>query len=223
MQNIPTAAADTYEKGDQWIFFYVQDAWAYLCRQYGSMHQRGESVLYVVFRVGTPQRCYTSLQRETTYDRRSILICDSNDTTAWSWEKRNIRAKLDIGLALSYFVVGSSGGIYGKQNLPSVGEALQDIISYDLFLALNQTTQAEQVINNNPKLSSVFPCNGSYWLKDWFLPLYDAYGAANVLSRYFKILAQNFPSGTDDNGIRRYQRNMTNLESTFTSGVELPT
>ncbi|GAV08903.1 hypothetical protein RvY_18527 [Ramazzottius varieornatus] len=211
MQNIPTAGDGIYAKGDRWIFLYVQDAWAYFCRQYGPMHQRGESVLYVVFREGTPQRCYTSLQRESTYGRRSILVCDSNDTTAWSWDKRNIRAKLDIGLALSYFVVGSSGGIYGKQNLPSVGTALQDIIAYDLFLTLNQTTQAQQVVNNNSQLSFASPCDGSCWLRDWCLPLYDAYGAANVLSRYFKILTQNFPSDTDDNGIRRYKRNMTNL------------
>ncbi|WPB80896.1 carbohydrate-binding protein [Archangium violaceum] len=51
-----------------------------------------------------------------------------------------------------------------------------------------------------------FPRANTHWFRDWFYPLYKNHGGAQVLNRYFVLLAQYLPKNGGD-----YARNLTSV------------
>ena len=47
-----------------------------------------------------------------------------------------------------------------------------------------------QQFSNN---SDGFPRPGTHWFRDWFYPLWRDHGGAQVMARFFQLLAAHFP------------------------------
>jgi hypothetical protein len=86
-----------------------------------------------------------------------------------------------------------------------------------VYLALGRHRWAGQVAKHFADGADDFPRPGTRWFRDWWRPLRDSTGGgAQVMARFFQLLATHFPC--DEN--RRYVRDLNWGEYLhFTSGA----
>lgn len=50
-----------------------------------------------------------------------------------------------------------------------------------------------------------FPQPNTQWFKNWFYPVYNQYGGAAVLNKFFQLLANHFPKDANRQYTKKYE------------------
>jgi hypothetical protein len=58
------------------------------------------------------------------------------------------------------------------------------------------TEDAERVYNQFINGSDSFPQAGTYWFRDWFYPLWEDHGGAQVMANFFHLVGEHFEGGS---------------------------
>ncbi|GAV08900.1 hypothetical protein RvY_18525-2 [Ramazzottius varieornatus] len=193
---------------DDWVFNFVGDAWRYVSQAYRLLNLTTDHRLQALLYVGKGEGChFMSHLGRYSY----VLNCGSNDSRAWDVQTDS-PVKASLSQAITNLTVLVAGGVYGNPML-SIDQSgiVQGIVQYDLFRSLNEVDLARSLLSLKINKFQNAPRSYSYWLRDWYLPVYSDHGQAAVLQRVFTLLAEHFPTITDRSGMRRYSRNMANL------------
>jgi hypothetical protein len=68
-----------------------------------------------------------------------------------------------------------------------------EIYNYDVYLALDMDSYAEDAYSRYMNNSDNYPTANSRWFRNWFYPIYNNYGKTEVLVKFFKLMSENFP------------------------------
>ncbi len=69
-----------------------------------------------------------------------------------------------------------------------------EYFQYDLYTGLRMTVEAQRVKDRFSRASDDFPRQGAYWFRDWFLPLWNVTQGPEVMARFLRLLAAEFPT-----------------------------
>jgi hypothetical protein len=114
-------------------------------------------------------------------------------------------------------VEGSSQGIHESPAFSVWGDSKwAEFCVYDFYARSGRTADANRVFDEFSKNRDNMPSGATQaaWFRDWFLPLWkDSGDNADVMKRYFALLAQNFPTRSENDGRNlTYTRRMTTGE-----------
>ncbi len=179
---------DVAPAAKDWLASFISRAWSYSLATYGKM---GEERVYAVVHQGRYGGGHVALAIDDTHDHRNVIDMGS---TSWA------EGKYDLPAHLLGFVVDSSaahtkfespkGAHYGNVGFPL-------IYKYDLFLGLGlDATAATSLVDYNAAFNDK-PFAGTYWFRDWLLPIWRDHGHAQVFANYQSLLEKYYPADSE--------------------------
>ena len=183
-----------------WPNTFVGDVWRYTRRTYG--HFGTDTQLYAIFHTAKYSGGHPSTYFDASHDYRNVIDVGSSSTTAWTSGTGN---DLDIVThEVGHIVELGSKGVHNSPAFSLWGDSKwAEIYIYDVYLGLGRTSDANRWYNLMVNGTDGFPRANTHWFRDWFYPIYKNYGGAQVLNRYFVLLAQYLPKNGGD-----YARNL---------------
>jgi len=95
---------------------------------------------------------------------------------------------------IGHIVEGWSGNVGGSPSSALWNDcAWCDFYMYDVYRGLGLTADANRIYNMRRAQTFDFPRAGTYWFRDWFNPIWLAYGHTDVLNRYFELIRTEYP------------------------------
>src|SRR5207247_518369 len=97
-----------------------------------------------------------------------------------------------------HVVEAANNGIHEPPAFPIWGDSKwMEFYQYDVYTALGMTADAKRLFDMFTANTDSFPRPGTHWFRDWFYPLWKDHGGAQVMVRFFKLLATHFPKRGD--------------------------
>lgn len=183
---------DNVDRKVTWPFKAMSDVWAYCKKTYGAF---GDSTrLYVIFHQNTYGGGHPASYFDASHDYRNTLDCGLGDWTNPTGEQ--------IGLPIheiGHIICGASHGSKGSPSDAIWGDSkFMEIFNYDVLANIGREDEAakvyQQMLDKDPYEDypgRKYP--GVRWFINWFYPVYTKYGKGAVLSKYFGVLANNYP------------------------------
>ncbi|GAV01856.1 hypothetical protein RvY_12498-3 [Ramazzottius varieornatus] len=131
------------------------------------------------------------------------------------WNTKTTSSTTNISWAVSHIGIRYARGVLGNPMWSIDQSALEHIVRYDICLGVNHPEVAQMVLDEFIDSPQTSPRAKSYWLRDFYLPVYNSYGNTTVLANYFSLLSTNFPTFVNNDGFRRYN----NATITVTLGL----
>ena len=168
-----------------WIFAFMSQAWLYNLTTYGKL---GEQRLYVVLHQSKYVNGHVSVEYETTHDLRNVV-----DIGNASWTEGDYYR---LPKLLSYIVEKTA--VQGKRGSPGAAQWSSDgfsqIYSYDLFVGLGMTDDADDAFDRFEPTYFMFPVPNSYWFADFYYPVWRDHGKSKSLVNFFGLLEKYYPT-----------------------------
>jgi hypothetical protein len=190
-----------------WPYKTMSKVWQYAKKTYGAFGD--SSRLYVVLHgILTPfddplGGGHPASYFDQSHDYRNAIDCGLGD---WSTPTGQI-----IGIPVhetGHIICGANNGVQGSPSDVLWGDSkFMEIYNYDVLMNVGMEDEAGRVFTQMQSQYDSFPRANSQWFKNWFYPIYSKYGHAAVLSKYFKLLASNFPKKKNTIGYE-YTRNL---------------
>ena len=196
---------DDMPRSVNWIGPFTKKVWSYIVKNYGSMHGKAkDSLLYGIFHKDKYSGGHPFFYDNSDHGYRNGIDIGASGNSAWEKpEGWNIDIICHELIHLIEFVS------HGKSGSPSRiwwGDSkVAEIINYDIYLGLGMEADAKRIYENDINKSEDFPNKNTFWLKNWFFPIYNNYGKTALLTRYFKLLSDHFPQ----NAKGQYVRDLT--------------
>ena len=172
------------DRGQTWMNSYLTNVWRYTKRTYGDF---GDDRLYAVFHTGKYSGGHPSTRFDASHDYRNVI-----DAGPGPWNNPN-----DLDLLtheVSHIVEIGSKGVLGSPAFNIWGDSKwAEIYIYDVYRGLGLKDQETRAYNQFLGASDGFPRAGTFWFRDWFLPIYNGYGQSKVLNEYFSLVSRCFP------------------------------
>lgn len=175
-----------------WPFKTLSHAWAYVKKTYGSF---GDSTrLYVILHQGKYGGGHPASYFDKSHDYRNVIDCGLGN-----W-KDSTGQNLGMPIhEMGHIVCGANHGIKGAPSDEIWGDSkFMEIFIYDVYLHIGKEKDAADVYKQMEAQDPYgdypgmkYP--GTRWFINWFYPIYSKYGKAEVLSRYFGVIAANYP------------------------------
>jgi hypothetical protein len=166
----------------QWLYAYLSRTWEYSLATYGPM---GEERLYAIFHQDKYGGGHPSYWYDDSHDNRNVADHGGGD-----WSDGNY----DLASHEVAHIVESTAP-YPRRSSPAFGlwgdSKWAEIYQYDLYLALGMDEHAAVVFERFESAVDDFPRPGTRWFRDWFYPLWRDYGGAQVMTRFFALLAEH--------------------------------
>ena len=188
-----------------WPYQAMSDVWAYTKKTYGDFGS--DPRLFLVYHLsgndvsaldggGHPASYF-----DASHDYHNTIDCGLGD-----WKNPGDQ---ELGIPvheIGHIVCGASHGVQGSPSDVIWGDSkFMEIFIYDVYMHTGNQAMADRVYAQMQNQYDNFPRARSQWFKNWFFPIYNNYGKAEVLNKYFALLAANFPK--KENG-KEYSRNM---------------
>jgi hypothetical protein len=172
-----------------WPKTFFSNSWLYISDRYGNFGN--DNVLYVVAHGEDGTDFY-----KTIFDQdagaKSLIDYTLNSETMSS-------DSLDYPVQLiSKVVENSANGVHLSPASAVWKDKFAEIFTYDLYMELGMEADAARVLNTYNASEADFPKAGTFWFRDWFLPIYTDYAQGVSLSNFFKVLSQNYPIDGND-------------------------
>ena len=195
---------DVNREGTEWILPFMTDLWRYTEATYGEI---GEGRLYAVFHENKYSGGHPSTYFDESHDFRNVTDCGPGP-----WQSGYDVPAHEAG----HIVEGANNGVHGSPAFGIWGDSKwMEFYQYDAYVALGMTAEAERVFEQYTNASDDVPRPGTRWFRDWFYPLWRDHGHAQVMVKFFKLLAEHYPKNGQD-----YARDMNLGEFVhFTSGA----
>ncbi|MCD0490480.1 hypothetical protein LPB86_19735 [Pedobacter sp. MC2016-14] len=181
----------------EWINKTMGDVWTYVKKNYGQFGN-GDPRLYVVTHgvIGNLNSSYSGGHPDSyfgaNHDYRNMIDVGLG---ADSWTSETGQAIGIMTHEVGHIVCGANNGVNGSPSDALWGDSkFMEIFNYDVFANINRQSEADLVYSQMQTQYDNFPQAGTQWFKNWFYPIYTNYGRGAVLSKYFQLLAANFPS-----------------------------
>ncbi|MFZ6012208.1 MAG: T9SS type A sorting domain-containing protein [Bacteroidota bacterium] len=184
-----------------WLNTYVGNAWRYAKQTYGNMNGgAADQRLWGVFHQNKYGGGHPSYYYESDHDYRNVIDLGQNG----SWSSPTGWA-LDATIhEIGHIVESTTHNAQGSPAFPLWGDSQWCVIfQYDVYVNLGWTSEATRWYNAQIGSTASYPRANTYWFRDWFYPIWNNYGRASVLKKFFQLLSQYFPK----NG-QAYSRNM---------------
>ncbi|MDT3405307.1 hypothetical protein [Mucilaginibacter terrae] len=183
---------DGVDKSVTWPFKAMSDVWGYVKKTYGAYGD--SSRLYVIFHQNSYPGGHPASYFDASHDYRNTLDAGLNSWTNPTGEQ--------IGMPIheiGHIVCGASNGVQGAPSDAIWGDSkFMEIFNYDVLMNIGREDEAarvyQQMVDKNPYEDypgRKYP--GVKWFINWFYPIYTKYGKAELLNKYFKVIAANYP------------------------------
>ncbi|WP_110057132.1 T9SS type A sorting domain-containing protein [Chitinophaga sp. S165] len=175
-----------------WPMQHLSALWRYTKRLYGSFGT--EPQLYAILHTNKYGGGHPSTYFDGSHDFRNVIDAGYGPWTSATENDYNL-----LTHEVSHIVEGASKNMHNSPAFGIWGDSKwAEIFIYDAYKALGLESRATGAYNLfNPQTNNS-PRPNTYWFRDWFYPIYNQYGGAQVLNRYFIQLALYFQrSGTD--------------------------
>lgn len=177
-------------KNVSWPIAAMAKSWAYVKHNYGNFGS--DPKLYVILHFVNGKDYgggHPSPYFDASHDYRNVIDCGLGD-----WDQPTGQ---QIGMPIhemGHIVTSASNGTKGSPSDVLWGDSkFMEIFNYDVLLNIGMEAEAKKVYQQMQNQYDDFPRARTQWFKDWFFPIYSTYGKGKVLSRYFELLAANFP------------------------------
>ncbi|ODM89967.1 hypothetical protein Ocin01_16717 [Orchesella cincta] len=180
---------------------FLRKAWDYVKRTYGYFGPE-RSRLFALFHANIPSSnhgCnYLQSYFDISADCRNLVDFAGMNKSSWSKPLAGTSELDEMAHGLAHIVEWSSKGIHGSPTFHVWGETWPEIFTYDLYKAIGFEQDKERWFDKMQVRKHDFPKKNTYWFSDWYFPIYQHYGGAQVLNDYFELLAKHFTK--KDNG-----------------------
>ena len=176
-----------------WILDFTGRTWRYYKQTYGpfgtdprgySIHHQGR------FFGGHPGDYFSPLHD----------FLNSSDIGVNSWVESGGNHDL-ISHEFMHVVESSNNNVHGSPAFGVWGDSKwAEFAQYDLYIGLGMQQDADRVFNLFMNARDNFPRPNTAWFRDWFFPLWRDHSHAQVMVRFFGLLAQHFPKETQNHG-----------------------
>jgi hypothetical protein len=186
---------DDDTRGGDWIFPFMTRLWRYTKQTY-DMGPEPQNRLFAIFHTGKYSGGHPSTYFDASHDRRNVSDCGPGPWTTPSYDVPSHEA--------GHVVEAANNGIHESPAFPLWGDSKwMEFYQYDAYVALGMTAEAKRLFDRFTATTDSFPRAGTHWFRDWFYPLWKDHGGAQVMVKFFKLLATHFPkNGTS------YSRNL---------------
>jgi hypothetical protein len=196
---------DVQRAGTEWIFPAMTQLWQYAQRTYGSFGP--ESRLYAIFHEKKYSGGHPATYLDGHHDFRNVSDCGPGP-----WKSNGLQtipSIFDLPSHESGHVIESANnGVLGSPGFPIWRDSKWiEFYQYDAYLALGWDDHAKRLFDKFTATTDNFPRAGTHWFRDWFYPLWRDHGHAQVMVKFFQLLAQHFPKR--GNKPVSYARNLT--------------
>jgi len=168
-----------------WLSDFLSKAWTYNLTSYGKL---GADRLFVVLHLGKHLGGHAAAFYETTHDGRNVIDAGAN---SWTLGDYALTAKLLSALVERTAVPGKQGSPASSQ---WGADGFAEIYSYDLYTGLGMDSAAKQAFDAFTPTAHDYPLANSYWFSDFYYPLWQAHGKTKVLTQFFSLLGQYYPT-----------------------------
>jgi hypothetical protein len=171
------------------IFPYVSQIAHYTNAAYGPL---GPGRLYVVIHKDRYLGCHEADHYNPSHDYRNTIDCGLT-----AYDDQTI-----FGAFIPHFMAVLVEHVNnGREGAPA--DVLwnhqgkwAEFYRYDLYLGIGRKDEADSwhALWTTDTWTDPFPAPNTHWFRDWFFPLWRDHGGAEVMNRFFGLLASDFPS-----------------------------
>lgn len=173
----------------EWPATFFSDSWLYISTRYGKFGN--DNILYVVGHGEEGSSFYKTIFEQDASAKSLIDFSLTNETMT--------ATTTDLSVALmSKVVENSANGVHLSPGSVVWQNKFAEIFTYDLYTELGMEEDAARVLAAYTASEADFPQAGTFWFRDWFLPIYNDYAQGVTLSNFFKVLSQNYPIDGSD-------------------------
>lgn len=183
---------DDMNKSYTWMNKLCGDVWRYCIEQYGEMWDSTavDHRLYAIFHQNKYGGGHPAYYYDGSHDYRNCIDIGQNGSwaSATGW---NLDATVhEIG-----HIIESTP--FGLKKSPAFGlwrdSKWMEIFQYDVYKSMGWTSEANRWYNEKMNTVDDFPRAGTRWFRNWFYPIYNKYGGAACLVKFFRLLGENIP------------------------------
>jgi hypothetical protein len=192
-----------------WILPFMSRLWQYTKKTYGDGFGP-DPRLYSIHHQGRYGGGHPAYYFDAGHDNRNV-----SDAGPGPWTDKAI----DIpSHEVAHVVESANNGAYGSPAFSLWRDSKwAEIYQYDAYVALGMPVDAQRLLTRFSATADSFPRAGTHWFRDWFFPLWKDHGGAQVMARFFQLLAKHYPKRADG---KRYARDLNWGEYIhFTSGA----
>lgn len=168
-----------------WIQPLVAALWKYTKATYSVP---GDPRLFAVFHAGRYSGEHAASIFDPTHDFRNVIDL-GGAASLWAMPANLPNIAYSAGQVLEK-------SAFGVDTLPSValtGYQFGYFFAYDALKAVGMGAAADTWLSALMSYSSDSPRAGTFWSRDWYYPLWQAYGGAAVFARFMQLCADKYP------------------------------
>src|SRR6187431_57038 len=178
---------DVDRQGTEWMLPFMTEVWKYTVAHYGQFTDgQRDGRLYAIFHQGKYSGGHPSTYLEQSHDYRNV-----SDIGPGPWQQ----VAYDIAShEVSHIVEYATRGIFGTPTATLWRDSkFAEIFQYDLYMGIGKTAEAAKLWRRFLAIKDSYPRADSYWFRDWFYPIWRDHGGAELMPRYFQLIAENYP------------------------------
>lgn len=189
-----------------WLFDFTDTVWAYTKKVYGAFGPNDTTNrLFAVYHTGKYGGGHPDTYLNGAHDFRNMIDIGSG----WdAWENVTPWETDVIIHEIAHIVEGGSKAIKESPAFGIWGDSKwAEIFVYDVHNGIGNNTARDRVYNTCMPITDNYPRANTAWFRNWFYPIYQQYGKATVLNKYFDLLSKHFPTRINS-GITSYARSI---------------
>jgi hypothetical protein len=179
---------DDDTQGADWIFPFMTKLWRYTKATY-DMGPEAQNRLFSIHHTGKYGGGHPSTYFDTSHDRRNV-----SDVGPGPWGSMSGFAIDGPSHESGHVVESANNGVHGSPAFPLWQDSKwMEFFQYDAYVGMGMTADAKRLFDTFTATTDGFPRAGTHWFRDWFYPLWRDHGHAQVMVKFFKLLATHFP------------------------------
>jgi hypothetical protein len=184
-----------------WVHPFASKVWKYVKETYGPFGADPRAFVVVHQGMRYPGGHAAGYQ-DARHGNRNVF--DVNQAT---WTQGQAAMNLIVRQAASV-IENHNNAVRGSAGFAIWGFKFGDLLEYDIYMGLGMMAEAKASHDRLLVASDSSPRAGSFWFRDWHLPLWTTQGKSRVFAKFFSLLAQRYPTVNEGTG-RRYARTLT--------------
>jgi len=179
-----------------WPRQYLGDVWRYTKKTYGSFGT--DPHLFAILHTNKYSGGHPSTYFDESHDFRNVIDAGAGPFTSATQGDYNL-----LTHEVAHIVEIGGKNMHGSPAFGIWGDSKwAEIYIYDVYKGLGLESRATSAYNDFTATRDNFPRANTAWFRDWFYPIYNQYGGAQVLNRYFNQLSLYFSrSGNNYNSM----------------------
>jgi hypothetical protein len=178
-------------KGTEWISPFLTKVWRYTKKTYGNMGP--DPRLFAVLHQGRYFGGHPSTYFDASHDHRNVIDCGTN-----SWGNSMIDT---LSHEVGNIVESASNGVSDSPAYDLWKDSKWiEFYQYDLYVGLGMDREARRLFDKFSRKPADFPARGTHWFRDFFYPLWRDHAHAQVMVRFFQLLATYYPKELEEDG-----------------------